>query len=50
MSFSKHAFSPEERARLKERVKELEKELSKLKEVKVEEDKPEPNSLEDILC
>ena len=50
MGFSKQAFSMEERNKLKKRIKELEKELEKLKEGKGKEEIFKPNSLDDILC
>ena len=50
MSFSKQAFSIEERDKLKKRIKELEQEVERLKNTKLKIPKKETNQLEDILC
>lgn len=46
MSFSRQAFSQEEREQLKKRIKELEEEIKRLKN----EPQEESNNLEDMLC
>ncbi len=47
MAFSRNAFSQDEREKLKEKIRELEEEIRKLKENKEPE---ESNNLEDMLC
>jgi hypothetical protein len=49
MAFSKQAFSMEERNKLKERIKELEKEVEDLKNNQVKSES-KPNKLDDMLC
>ena len=50
MSLVKTIFTPQEREKLKKRIKELEDEINRLKNKKEGKEESKSNNLEDLLC